>query len=275
MQTKLDKTASIILCILCLITIILSVRFIHNQTKWSPIDEYSHMDYINKLGEGQLPKLSDQISSEMFFHITTDTLRNPQRNIKTYEQLGLPAICYEAIHPPIYYALLIPPNLLMNRMGVKIFYRLKILRLFSYLFFVIGLCMCIPIFNSLNKLGYSIPFSYGLGCILFGLLIATYQRYGLGNNMLAPLMVNTTILFLIKYYQNSVDKNLYRFVLFALLSIFTALSTIFILPVLCLVMLYKYRSHLTLKNFTITTSMVIVAIVLLVSWKLSPFLIKM
>src|ERR1035437_2582773 len=141
MQNKLDKTASIILCILCLITIIFSVRFIHNQTKWSPIDEYSHMDYIDKLGEGKLPKLSDQISIEMFFHITTDTLRNPQRNIKTYEQLGLPAICYEAIHPPLYYALLVPPNLLMNWMGVKIFYRLKILRLFSYLFFVIGLCM--------------------------------------------------------------------------------------------------------------------------------------
>ncbi len=267
MQTTLDKKASIILYFICFLTIIFSLRFIHNQTKWSPIDEYSHMAYIEELGEGRLPKLSNLISVELFLHITNDTLRNSIRNVKTYEELGLAGICYEAIHPPLYYALLTPPNLLLKKMGVKIFYRLKILRLFSYMFFVIGMFMCLPLFKSLNKLGYAIPYSYGLGCVLFGLLIATHQRYGLGNNMLTPLMVNVTGIFLIKYYQKPEDKNLYLFVLFVLFSVFTALSTVFILPALCLVMLLKYRSHITLKNFVVSASMVITAVVLFMSWK--------
>ncbi len=267
MQTKLDRTASIILFILCLITIVFSLRFIHNQTKWSPIDEYSHMDYINKLSSGKLPRSSDQISLEMFFHITTDTLRNPQRNMKTYQQLGLAAICYEAIHPPLYYALLTPPNMLMNKMGVKLFYRLKMLRLFSYAFFVIGMFICIPLFKSLNKLGYSIPNSYGLGCTLFGLLLATHQRFGLGNNMLVPLMINSAGIFLINYYHHPEDRTLYRFVLFVLLSIFTGLSTVFILPGLCIIMLLKYRSHFTVKNFAVITSMIIAAALTFMFWK--------
>lgn len=269
MQIKLDKITSNLLYILCFITIIFSVRFIHNQTKWSPIDEYSHMAYIEELGEGRLPKLSNLIPVEMFLHITNDTLRNPQRNIKTYDQLGLAGICYEAIHPPLYYALLTPPNLLLKKMGVKIFYRLKILRLFSYLFFVIGMFMCVPLFKSLNNLGYSIPYSYGLGCTLFGLLLATHQRYGLGNNMLSPLMINAVGIFLIKYYKNPEDKNLYYFILFVLLSLFTALSNIFILPALCLVMFLKYRSHFTLKNFVVSVSMILAAVVLFVCWKLN------
>jgi hypothetical protein len=227
------------------------------------------MAYIEELGEGRLPKLSNLIPVEMFLHITNDTLRNPLGNInlKTYQQLGLAGICYEAIHPPLYYALLAPPNLLMKKMGVKLFYRLKILRLFSYLFFVIGMFLCVPLFKSLKKLGYSIPNSYGWGCALFGLLIATHQRYGLGNNMLAPLMLNSAGIFLFKYYNNSENKNLYCFVLFVLLSIFTALSTVFVLPVLCLVMFQKYNSHFTLKNFAIIAAMVITAVALFVFWK--------
>ena len=52
-----------------MITIIWSVKFIWQKEKWSPIDEYAHMDYIEKMGEGRMPKLQDPISNDIYIDL--------------------------------------------------------------------------------------------------------------------------------------------------------------------------------------------------------------
>ena len=256
-----------IIIVLIVIVIILSVKFISEHNKWSPIDEYAHMDYVNKITEGRLPKLSDPISAEMFLHIKNNPKNNLHLNIHSREQLGMSGISYEAIHPPLYYILLSIPNKFMEMINIEIFARVKILRLFSYLFFVIGMFMIIPCFKLLTNLGFTIPPSYALGCVLFGLITAPEERYGLSDNMLSPLIINITLIYLLKYYIQPANKTMYLFFLFACLSVFTALSNLFIIPVLCLFVLKKYISNFSFKTFLTGFLILGLFITLLILWK--------
>ncbi len=258
-----------IILLLILLVIIFSIKFICQQSKWSPTDEYAHMDYVDKISDGTLPKLSDSISREMYSHINNDTARGFFKNIFVQGQFAITSLSYEAIHPPFYYCILSVPNKMMEIMNVEIFMRLKILRLISYLLFVSGILMCLLIFKLLNRLGFSIPSSYAWGCVLFGLLIATSERYGLSNNMLSPLMINTTICLLLNYYINPTNMNMYLFFFSACLSIFTALSNLFIIPVLCIFFLKKYISNFSFKNLIITLLIIGVFIFLFILWKTS------
>jgi hypothetical protein len=269
MSERIDKIVAYFILILCAAVIMRSVFFIQNQNKWSPIDEYAHMDYVDKLSEGHFPKLSDQISEEMYQHILTDSARNLHHNVQSRIQLGIASLSYEAIHPPLYHLILSLPDKLMIKMQMNIFSRLKVLRIFSYILFVIGMFMCVPVFKSIAKLGYSIPLSYGLGCVLFGLIIGTHQRYGLGNNMLSPLMINSTAYFLINYYIKTSDKTLYLFLLMCCLSVFSAFSNFFIIPFLYLLLLKKYRHNITFKNFMIGVSIILGFAILLLLWKVA------
>ena len=269
MSERIDKTVVYFILILCAATIMRSVFFIQNQNKWSPIDEYAHMDYIDKLCDGHFPRASDQISEEMYQHILTDSAKNLHHNVQSRIQLGIASLSYEAYHPPLYYLILSLPDKLMIKMNMDIFSRLKVLRIFSYLLFVIGMFMCVPVFKSIAKLGYSIPLSYGLGCVLFGLIVATHQRYGLGNNMLSPLMINATVYFFINYYISTSDKKLYLFLLMCCLSVFSSYSNFFIVPFLFLFLFKKYRHTISFRNFVIGISIVLGFIVLLLLWKVA------
>ncbi|QLH44516.1 MAG: hypothetical protein HWD58_02125 [Bacteroidota bacterium] len=52
-----------------------SIRFIYLQNSWSPIDEYAHMDYIEKLSAGRMPAVSDTLEPE----ILNDIIQHPER----------------------------------------------------------------------------------------------------------------------------------------------------------------------------------------------------
>ncbi len=262
-----NNTAGKIIISLIAIVIILAVKFISEHNKWSPIDEYAHMDYVNKITEGRLPKLSDQISDEMFLHIKNNPEYSLHLNIHSREQLGIAGISYEAIHPPLYYIILSIPNKFMEIINIEIFARVKILRLFSYLFFVLGMFMILPCFKLLTNLGFVIPPSYALGCVLFGLITATEERYGLSDNMLSPLMINITLFYLLKYYIQPANKTMYLFFLFSCLSIFTALSNLFIIPVLYLFFLKKYITNFSYKTFFTSFLIITLFITLLILWK--------
>ena len=267
MMTFPKQITGKIISLLILLVMIFSVKFIWQQNKWSPTDEYAHMDYVDKISDGKLPKLSDSISNELYHHINNDTARNLRQNIFVSGRFDIASLSYEAIHPPLYYIILSIPNKVMEKMNIKIFSRLKVLRLISYFIFVIGMLICIPVFNLLNRLGYSIPVNYSWGCILFGFLIITNERYGLSNNMLSPLMINATIYFLLKYFIKPTNKTMYLFFLFICLSIFTALSNLFIIPVLCLFFLKKYISNFSFKNLFVTLIIIGIFITLFILWK--------
>ncbi|MBK6986507.1 MAG: hypothetical protein IPH32_18035 [Bacteroidetes bacterium] len=223
-----------------MITIAWSIKFIWQKEKWSPIDEYAHMDYIEKMSEGRMPKLQDPISSDIFKDLIENPERNFMPNVHTREELGMGNYSYQAKHPPMYYSFLLAPNMLMQKTGFDSFERLKVLRLISYLLFMLGAFMCIPIFKLLNEKGFYTPQFYTWACVLFSLIIATHQRYGLTNNLLSPLFINASLYLVLKYHVTYQIKFLYRFILVAGLSLTVALTNLFIIPFLFLYALIIY-----------------------------------
>jgi hypothetical protein len=250
-----------------LLTIVWSLKFILEKNKWSPIDEYAHMDYIDKLGNGTLPKLSDSISEELFLHIKTNPDKIVGDTIKNREQLGFGNNSYQAKHPPLYYSILVLPDLIMKKIGIDIFQRLKTLRILSYLIFVLGMFLCIPINKALQQLGYKTPMFLGTACVLFGLLICTHERYGLGNNLMSPLIINSALLLLINYYKNPSNKLLFYVISISCLSVFSALTNIFFVPILFILIFIKYKSQITLKNLSVSIFIVLFFVVLFYLWK--------
>ena len=102
-------------CLLIFITLItfFQVWYINN-TPWSPIDEYQHMDYIDNIASGKMPSISDSISEELFIEIIHHSDRNPAKRPPYREALGLTGYSYQAKHPPLYYLLLAAPDRLMQ-----------------------------------------------------------------------------------------------------------------------------------------------------------------
>lgn len=252
-----------------MITIIWSVKFIWQKEKWSPIDEYAHMDYIEKMGEGRMPKLQDPISNDIYIDLIEHPTRSFTPPIHNREELGMGNYSYQAKHPPMYYTFLLGPNMIMQKIGLKAFDRLKVLRLLSYFLFMLGVLICIPIFKLINEKGFCIPQFYSWACVLFSLVIATNQRYGLTNNMLSPLFINASLYFVLKYHITYNIKYLYTFILIAGLSLTVALTNLFIIPFLFLYALIIYLPHFSRKTFLYSCSLLLIPALIIVWWKLT------
>lgn len=234
---------------LSVVLIILSLQLIVNHHKWSPIDEYAHMDYIEKLCAGTVPKLSDTISSEIFEHIQNNPDKTVDgKHILTRADLGYGNNSYQAKHPPLYYLILTVPNLIMKKAHIAIFDRVIALRVITYLLFVLGSYLCIPVFNQLRQLQFNVPHFYSWMCFCFSLLICTHERYGLGNNLISPLLINAAVIFMLRYQITHTPKHLFIFILLSCLSVFSALSNILIVPFLILFLLYKNYKNLDSKK---------------------------
>lgn len=266
---KLDRFLRYILITICAITIVWSVKFIWQKEKWSPIDEYAHMDYIEKMCEGKMPKLQNDISNDIYL----DLIEHPDRSftgpIHTREELGMGNYSYQAKHPPIYYSVLLVPNFVMQKIGFTAFERLKILRLISYFLFLLGSLICIPIFKLLNEKGFKTPKFYSWTCVLFSLLIATHQRYGLTNNMLSPLFINASIYYVLKYHVTYDVKFLYRFIIIGGLALSVALTNLFIIPFLFLYALIIYLPHFQKKTFFTACALLLIPALVILWWQLT------
>lgn len=229
---------------------ILNIRFILQQNKWSPIDEYAHMDYVEKIGNGTFPKLSDSIEDEIYLHIKNHPNQTVDgKQIHNRIELGYGNFSYQAKHPPLYYIVLSVPNRIMKLLNVEIFNRLVILRIFTFLIFTMGMFLLLIIRNQLVCLGYVIPEWFAWMGIAFGLMICSNERYGLGNNLMSPLMINLSLVFLLKYIDSLQSKKLHSFVLLSGLSICTALTNIFLIPLFFLAALYYYKKQPNIKTF--------------------------
>lgn len=257
-----------ILITLSCITIYLSIKFILEKQQWSPIDEYAHMDYIEKMCDGMMPKLQYAISNDIY----NDLIEHPERSftgpVHHREEMGLGNYSYQAKHPPLYYATLLIPNLIMKKIGIATYDRLTVLRIISYLLYVLGIFICLPILKLLRQLYFHIPDTYSWLCILFCLLVATHQRYGLTNNMLSPFLINASLLFILKYHISKQLKYLYIFTLIGGLSVCVALTNVFIIPFLFLYALVIYWKHYTIKTFLITCSILLIPAFIIIWWKL-------
>jgi len=237
----------------CLLVVFNSLYFISSQKHWSPIDEYAHMDYIEKLSVGQCPRISDTLSSEIIYDIQNVPTRSVAKRTLQINEMGLALYSYQAKHPPIYYSLLVLPNLVLKYVEMPIFQRVEWLRVLSFGFYVLGIFMLIPVFHQLRNKGFNIPDYYiYLVCIL-SLLIFPHERYGLGNNPLSPLMIHASIYYLLRLFQTIKAKYLNILTLSTTISCGVALTNIFIAPfilILGVLFILKKRMYLTiLKQF--------------------------
>lgn len=233
----------------CLLVVFNSLYFISSQKHWSPIDEYAHMDYIEKLSVGQCPRISDTLSSEIIYDIQHVPNKSVAKKIQQINEMGLALYSYQAKHPPIYYSLLVLPNLVLKYVDMPIFERVEWLRILSFGFYMLGVIMLIPVFHQLRNMDFNIPdyFIY-LVCII-SLLIFPHERYGLGNNALSPLMIHASIYYLLRLFQTSKHKYLHLLTLLTTISCGVALTNIFIAPFILLLgvlFILKKRMYLTI-----------------------------
>lgn len=219
-----------------------------NRTPWSPIDEYAHMDYVEKLGEGKWPVISDYINLEIIHDVFGRPERHPAKPVSSPAELGLALFSYQAKHPPLYYGILTPANLLMKKLDFSLFKRLQILRTLSYGLFVAGLLLLFPVARRMREMGYRIPMAAVAPAVLWALFFSTHERFGLGNNLLSPLLIHAAFLCLLRYRCNQDAQSLFALSLMAGLSVCGALTNLFLLPVLALPALPVFFRRFSLQT---------------------------
>jgi hypothetical protein len=242
-----SKYAAVSFKLLVLCAFCLQVVFVWQQP-WSPIDEYAHMDYIERLSVAQMPAISDTLSAS----ILTDIQQHPERSvggIHDIDQLGLAQFSYQAKHPPLYYLLLAVPNSLMQLLDVSLFQRVMILRVLSVVLFMSGLLLFFPIARKLRNLKYEISATYVWFAILWCLMTVVHERYGLGNNLLSPLLCNAALLSCLQYNSTGSKRDIGLLSFFAALSVCGALTNVFLLPILFLCAIRTFFAGRVVLNF--------------------------
>lgn len=168
-------------------TFALNFAWTLQQPLWSPRDEIAHFDYIAKLSAGRLPLPDEPISDETFAMCLEFTWTKPANFDGTRQTMGLAGTSYEAWQPPLYYALLTPPNLMLEHFGAPPRLRITVLRLFQLLLVQAGLVVLVAAFAGLQHLGAAsrvVGWLVAIGLSLCG----THQVYSLGNDNLSPLL---------------------------------------------------------------------------------------
>ena len=219
-----------------------------NHMPWSPIDEYAHMDYVEKLGEGKWPVINDYISPEIIHDIFSRHERHLAKQVSSPAELGLALYSYQAKHPPLYYSILTPVNLLMKKLDFSLFKRLQILRTFSYSLFVAGLLLLFPIARRMREIGYRIPMAAVSLAVIWALFFSTHERFGLGNNLLSPLLIHGAFLCLLRFRQSEDPSGLFALGLMAGLSVCGALTNLFLLPLIALPALPVFIRRFSLQT---------------------------
>ncbi len=252
----------------CALAIVNGIQYIMQQKSWSPIDEYAHMDYIEKLTRGHLPAISDTLSSE----ILKDLVQHPERSAVGHSQsvadMGLALYSYQAKHPPLYYLLLSVPDRILKFFQCDVFQRLQILRTITYTFYVAGTLLIWPVFFQLQKRHAGIPHFFPWLVMLFSLLVYSHARYGLGNNALSPIFINSSLLFALVFMNSNQLRFLLAATLLSTLSCCVALSNFLLLPFLILLIAYLHFVKLRMQFWWLHMLLSIPSVLILISWKL-------
>lgn len=256
--TKFLKGAS-------LVVFVMQLHFICSQS-WSPIDEYAHMDYVEKLSRGKMPAISDTLENELIKEVILVEQTKPGHIQGKSLNLGLAGYSYQAKHPPLYYLILVGPDSLLKSLHVSIIHRVQFLRVVSYLIFALGMLLLIPIGKQLRRLGYVVPEFYPLFCIFISFIFISHERYGLGNNLISVLWLNAAFYFLLKFLNQNKNSTLFLFSFFLFASLASALTNLFLFPLLLLPLLLTVRTWFNAKGLFILLAGSLLPLALLFCW---------
>jgi hypothetical protein len=185
------------------IYLIINFNYIVNAPIWNPLnDELAHIDYIDRIvNEKRFVKDGELISDRSFqFHKNLKVNHYPGFDGKK-EHLFIIGNSYEAHQPPIYYLLMATPYYFIMNSSLNPLIKLAMLRIFSYIFHLLGIILIFAIFKEINTYFNSIVFSLDFQWIiaLFILITTMHNRAGINNDQLSLLAVNLTVYFTFRY----------------------------------------------------------------------------
>jgi hypothetical protein len=206
-----------------LILIVISLGWIRNVSNvfetpvWSLRDEIQHFDYINCLSDGYLPKAEHAISSYSD-HLIDSLPPTWPDSMLTANGFGRKS--YEANQPPLYYALLAAPNLLLKKFHVNPMIQIHTLRLLSLLM-VLG-AVLVLLYTANNLFVWS-PFLAYTTLLAAGImtLVAHGSYTTLGNDLLSPLFGVVLFHLFIQSFR-AMNGMKYLFLIVALASLATS-----------------------------------------------------
>lgn len=201
--------------------------FMLNAPVWGPVDEMSHMDYIEKFSTGHIPRSGDTIEESIFNSIPQTKNMLPPNFDGTRTTLGIANLSYEEQQPPIYYIIMAIPNKIMLIANIDLVSRIKVLRVISFFLLMAGVLLILPITKQLNLFqSFETGSWFGSLGLLFSTLVCFNNKHGLGNDILSPLLINTSILLFIRYRKKGILKFLIWACLFASFAFLTKYTNI-------------------------------------------------
>lgn len=268
MLKKVPQYFLLFLQLCCALAIVHGIHYLMQQKSWSPIDEYAHMDYIEKLTLGHVPAISDTLCYE----ILQDIVQHPERSAAGHSQnvadMGLALYSYQAKHPPVYYLLLSVPDRILQFFQCDIFQRVQILRIVTFILYAAGTLLIWPVFFQLRKGHAAIPHFFPWLVVLFSLLVYSHARYGLGNNALSPLFINGSLLLVLVFMNNNQVRFLLAATLLSTLSCCVALSNFLLLPFIILLIAYLHVAKFGTRFWWLHILLILPSVLILISWKL-------
>lgn len=201
----------------------ISIKYVWYATVWGPYDELPHVDYIDRIAfEKRFPKDGELISDRTHkFHLDLKTLNGPGYD-GTKEGLGPIGYSYEAHQPPVYYFVMALPYKWIMEKDWSPTLKVRWIRMCSFLLHLLGILMVLPVFIQLKKLfPDKLDMSFGYILLTCVWLTSMNLRFGLGNDHLSMLLINSSLYFLIKAWRKNRMWNALICLAIASLSFFT------------------------------------------------------
>lgn len=179
-----------------------SLQVILREPVWGPIDETAHMDYVEKISNFNITMRTDAfIENEVYQSFQYTRWAKPDTYDGTIQSAGLVALSYELHQPPLYYLLMAIPNRIMKIFQVRIDHRVMVLRIISWLIFLVGLLMgFVGLKYILDKYKFSVSYFVSQLFVIYMLLVGSTQRFGVSNDWLSLCIVNVIIYLMAHYY---------------------------------------------------------------------------
>ncbi len=202
--------SSMYICLGILICYVLLRSFLYviREPVWGVLDETAHMDYIEKLSNGKFIFNTDSfVEKSIFESLIYTRWGKPKEFDGSLYSAGIAALSYELHQPPLYYLIMTVPNLIMMYTGFSLVQRVMVLRILSWLIFLVALFIgFLSMNNLLKRLRFKSTIFPSLIYVLFLLLIGSIGRYSVSNDWLPLLFVNIIIYLLTKLYFDNDKK---------------------------------------------------------------------
>lgn len=178
---RYSVAALLVVCILSAVTLFL---FINHKPVWSDYDEIAHFDYILRIEKGLETNVNDRaVQPEVLEAMKNTKWQRPDTFDGTAPGAGLAGFSYELHQPPLYYFVMSLGDNCIRFFQPDIIYRVKMLRLLSYFWFLAAIVLGYSIVcKFLTDNGYTSGVFFGLLYSLFLLVAGSATRYGISND---------------------------------------------------------------------------------------------